>query len=98
MSERKPSRSRKALIWLAVGTPGVLAFMANAPAKEAVSNLASWIELLGLPVPSCLHTPEIDDQAINAALMLYGALAALLSAGILVRAEEDVLDSVPACA
>ena len=87
MAERKLSRRKKAIIWVAVGTPGVLAFMANTSAKEAASNLASWIELLGLPVPDFLNAAAIDEQVTQAALTFYGLLAAVGSLMVLKKAE-----------
>lgn len=88
MNERKLSRRKKALIWAAVGTPGVLAFMANISAKEAASNLASWIELFGLPVPELLKTPGIDERVTEGALLFYSTLMALAGLGILKRSNQ----------
>jgi hypothetical protein len=79
----KVSKRNKALIWAAVGTPGVLAFMANTSAKEAASNLASWIELFGLPVPDFLTRPGIDEQVTQTALTLYALLATVAGLGVL---------------
>lgn len=90
MPKRQSSTRKKALLWAAVGTPGVLALMANTPAREAASNLASWIELFGLPVPDFLNVAGIDQQVTDAALTFYGLVAALLGSGILVRAEKKV--------
>ena len=87
MTQRKPSPRKKAIIWAAVAIPGVLAFMANTSAKEAASNLASWIELLGLPVPDFLTTAAVDEQVTQAALTFYALLAAASSLMVLKRAE-----------
>jgi hypothetical protein len=90
VAKRRLSTRKKALLWAAVGTPGVLAFMANTPAREAASNLASWIELFGLPVPDFLNTAGIDERVTDLALTFYGLVVALLGSGILARAERPV--------
>ena len=89
MPQRNLSTRKKALICAAVGTPGILAFMANTSAKEAASNLASWIELFGLPVPDFLNAAGIDEQVTRAALTFYGLLATVGSLMVLKRVEKD---------
>ena len=76
------------MIGVAVGGPGVLAFMANISAKEAASNLASWFELAGLPVPDFLKSAVIDDQVSQAAATFYAVLVALAGSMILKAKPE----------
>jgi hypothetical protein len=87
VSKRGLSKRKKALLWAAVGTPGLLGFMANTPAKEATSNLASWVRLFGLPVPAFLNTAHIDEQVTHGVLSLYGFLATIAGLGFLKRVE-----------
>lgn len=68
--------------------------MANTPARQAASNLASWIELLGLPVPDFLNAAGIDEQVTDAVLTFYGLVPALLGSGVLVRAEKNAREGL----
>ena len=88
MAEDKLSRRKKTILWAAVGTPGIPAFMANTPAKEAASNLASWIELFGLPVPEFLTRVGIDEQVTQAALTFYGLLTTVGGLGLMKRSAS----------
>jgi len=93
MGKSKDSLRRKAIIWGAIGLPGVLAFMANTSAKEAASNIASWFELMGLPVPDFLTTVGIDEKVIQIALGFY-ALLGLGHALILKKGEPPMKEAV----
>lgn len=90
MAENRLWARQKVLFWGAVATPGIIAFMANVPAKEAASNLASWIELFGLPVPDFLNVVAMDERMTGAALTFYGLLVAAGSVMILKSAEERI--------
>jgi hypothetical protein len=61
--------------------------MANTSAKEAASNLASWMELFGLPVPDFLHAAGIDEKVTQAGLTFYGLLVTVAGLGVLKRVE-----------
>jgi hypothetical protein len=87
VAKSSPQKRNKAFIWIAVGTPAILAFMANTSAREAASNLASWIELLGLPVPDFLRAAGIDERVTQAAATFYGLLATMAGLQVLKRAE-----------
>lgn len=87
MTKRKGSKHKQAIIWTAIATPGVLAFMANVSAKEAASNLASWLEVAGLPVPEFLKSVGIDDEVTEAALAFYALLVGAGSLLVLGKAK-----------
>jgi hypothetical protein len=77
--------------------------MASTSAKEAASNLASWIELFGSPVPEFLNRAGIDEQVTHAVLSLYALLAAVAGLGLVKRSEPRTkaapkLDAVTECA
>jgi len=90
MTKRPASKRTKALIWVAASAPGALAFMANISSKEAVSNLASWFDLFGLPIPNFLLTDGIDERVTQAVLAFYSLAVTAASLGTLVESDPQL--------
>jgi len=73
----RPRRSRfsAALTWAFFGIPGIIAFAATIKVEDAQSNIAGWMQFLGVDrVPEFISSPFADGFA------LWGAIFVMLMA------------------
>ena len=80
---RKQSLLRRLGSWLLLGIPGAFVFFATVPAKDATSNIASWLTYFGVyRIPGFIASRWADFATLLLALSGFALMLMRLFVGV----------------